>query len=470
MDDIERTGSVTEHLLEVWRRRKWLAIVVCAAVGAVVTGVVTQLPDIYRSTATVLVERRQVAETLVQSTVTGEVETRLQTISQEILSRTRLEKVIRRFGLYSERARRGPLADVADRMRKDIQLDFKGTDLILGARAATIAFTVTYRSRDPEIAAQVANALATSYIEENTKSREQQASAAAAFLKGELASVKERLDAQEQRVKAFRARYVGELPQQMPLNLATLERLNAQLHLTSANQLRAMDRRAQAVKDLADADPSGTAGTPEGTMARIARLRQELIGLRRFSDKYPDVIRAKEELASLERDLAESKAATQSAAATQPAAALPPSTNPAIVRLRAALATADAEIASLKSEEQKLRRDILSYQQRAENAPQRELELQELSRDSERTKDTYGSLLKRYEDAQLAENIEQRHQGEKFRLLDAALPATEPSAPNRPRLMLVGLVVSVGLAALSVVLAEHRDTSFHTLGSLRALV
>jgi uncharacterized protein involved in exopolysaccharide biosynthesis len=248
------------------------------------------------------------------------------------------------------------------------------------------------------------------------------------------------------------------------MNLATLERLNAQIHLSSANQLRALDRRAQILKELAEADIAGGTGGLEGASARIARLKQELIDLRRFSDKYPDVIRAKAELAELERDVAEHRADSPAASPRFSAA------SPAVVRLRASLAAVEGEITALKAEEQRLRADIAAYQRRAENTPARELELQELSRDSEMTKELYASLLKRYEDAQLAESMERRHQGDEFRLLDAALPSTMPAGPSRWTLLVVALVASIGLAGLAVLAAEYLDTSFHTLGSLRGLV
>jgi polysaccharide chain length determinant protein (PEP-CTERM system associated) len=464
MPDLAQRSSGVERLLQVWRRRKWLAIVVFAAVFAAITAAVTRLPDIYRSTATVLVERRQMAETFIRPTITGEVETRLQTISQEILSRARLEKVIARFGLYPGLTSRVRLAAVVDRMRKDIQLESKGTEAI-GGRATTIAFSLSYRGRDPETVALVTNTLASSYVEENSRQREQQASGTAAFLRGQLAEVKARMDMQEQRVREFRARNIGELPQQLGVNLATVERLHAQLHLSSANQLRAMDRRAQLVKELRDVDPSGSAGPSDARTARIVKLKQELLDLRRhFGERYPDVVEAKRNLEALERDLAEDQAKGIAVAPQLPSA------DPSAVRLRAALDAVDAEIAALKADEQKLRSDITAYQRRAESAPQRELELQELSRDNDMTKELYTSLLKRYEDAQLAENMEQRRGGEEFRLLDPALPAMDPVAPNRPRLIVMGLLLSLGLAGLVVMLADQLDTSFHTADNLRAIV
>ena len=451
-----------EQLLEIWSRRKWLGIVVFAAVLTAAGTVVTVLPDIYRSTATVLVERHQVAEAFVKSSVTGELETRLQTISQEILSRARLEGVINRFGLYPDLRERTPLAGIVEKMRRDIQLEIKGVDAVSGR--ATVSFNLSYRGRQPETVARVTNTLASFYVEENTKLRAQQASSTAEFLGTQLAGIKKRLDEQEQRVKDFRTRYVGELPQQLTVNLATLERLHAQLHLNSANQLRATDRLAALEKQLAETDPGGgAAATSDPVVARLAKLKEELRGLRgRFSDKYPDVIRMKADIAALEQELAERK--PDGPPKTAPVA----SADPVVRRLKGALSAVDAEIKSLQAEDLRLRSDIAAYQQRVESAPQREQEFKELSRDYETTKDLYSSLLKRYEDAQLAESMEENQKGEQFRILDPALPEILPAAPNRLRLTLMGLMLALGAAAAVVVLAEQLGGSFHSVSSLRA--
>src|SRR3989475_4088491 len=169
------------------------------------------LPDIYRSTAAVLVERHQVPETFVRSSVTGELETRLQTISQEILSRARLEDLITRFGLYQDLRDRVPVEAVVEKMRRDIRLELKGVEQQMSGRSATVAFNLSYRGRDPERVAAVTNTLASFYVEENSKLRERQASQTTRFLKDQLAEARTRLDAQEARVRDFRARHAGEL-------------------------------------------------------------------------------------------------------------------------------------------------------------------------------------------------------------------------------------------------------------------
>ena len=440
-------GTVLEVGLEMWNRRQWLAVVVFALTLAGTASIATFLPDIYRSTATVLVERHQVPETFVRSSVTGELETRLQTISQEILSRARLEDLITRFGLYPDLRDRLPVEAVVEKMRRDIQLELKGVEQQMSGRNATVAFNLRYRGRDPETVAKVTNTLASFYVEENSKARERQASQTAQFLKDQLADTKKRLDGQEARVRDFRTRHAGELPQQMTVNLATLERLQAQLHLNSSNQLHARDQRAALMKLLAESDPAGAVGSPDTATAKLAKLKQELVTLRtQFSEKYPEVIRVQSEIAALEREFGD----------------------PAAPPWKAALGEIDAEITSLKAEEQRLRRDINTYQHRVENATQREQEFQELSRDFETTKELYSSMLKRYEDAQLAESMEHSRQGEEFRLLDPAIPAKQPLAPNRIRLILVGVLLSLGAAVVAAVLAERLDTAFHTFDDLRS--
>src|SRR5438034_576350 len=469
----DETRKDLDGVLAVWSRRKWLAILAFAAPMAAAASLITFLPNLDRSTATVLVDRQQIPETFVRSTVTSALETRLQTISQEILSRSRLEALISRFGLYADLRTQAPSEEVIKRMRGDIKLELKGIEL-KGASQATVAFTISYQGGEPGTVALVTNTLASFYIEENLKARERQATGTAEFLKVQLGETKKRLDEQEQRVSAFKRRYMGELPQQMETNLTTLERLHAQLRLNADNQTRAAERRQVLSSQLAEAEsilssppgmPGGPAAPPESPELRLTRLKEELTKLRtQFSEKYPDVILLAAEVAALERKLADAK--SRDAAGEKPAAPQP--ATPYVLRLKEALSEAEADIKILKSEEGRLRDGIAAYQARVENVPRREQEFKELSRDYEGTRELYQSLSKRFEEAQLAESMEQRQKGEQFRVLDPAVPNPEPAAPNRVRLLVMALVGSLGLAAGAVALVEKADTSFHTLDELRA--
>ena len=463
MADEARKGAGFELIWAVWNRRKWLAILLVAAPFSAVVSLATSLPNIYRSTATVLVERQQVPEAFVRSTVTSELETRLYTISQDSLSRSRLEDLIIRFGLYPDLRGRASREALVQRMRSDIQLVPKGVEQ-RGRDGMTIAFTLSYRGRNPQTVALVTNALASFYIEENLKVRERQTTGTTEFLRVQLQGVKERLEEEERRTSEYKKRYIGELPQQMQANLATLEALNLQLRLNSDNQARAEERRQTLAKQLAETDLLGPTGGPGATAARIARLRQELMELRmRFSDRYPDVILMKLEIAALERELAETKPDGMREEKKPP----PPAT-PHVLQLRQNLSQLEEGIKDLKREEKRLREAIATYGRRVEESPRREQELQDLFRGYEEKKEQYRSLLKRYDEAQLAESLEQRQKGEQLRILDPAIPSGQPAAPNRLRLILMGFVFSLGLAAGAVVLAEQLDTSFHTVDDLRA--
>lgn len=447
-------ASGLEVARAMWRRRKLLAILVFTGSLAGALTIAASLPGIYRSAATVLVERQQVSETFVRPSVTGELETRLQTISQEVLSRARLEALIDRFGLYPELRRRASREAAIERARRDIQVELKGVEQAWG-RGPTIAFTVSFRGRDPDTVARVANALASFYVEQNLKIRERQATDTAQFLSVQLQETQRRLDEEERRISEFKRRHLGELPEQVAVNLAALERMNTQLALNNDSQRRAIERRAALARPLAGGESSRAAGDEDIPAARLARLRLELAQMQRlYSEKYPDVIRLKAEIAATEQQLAE-------AGPSAPG-------EPAVPGLRKSLSDLDAEISALKTEEQRLRRTMTAYQRRLEAAPEREQELQEMSRDYRTTKELYDSMLKRYQDAQVAQDMERRQSGEEFRLLDPAIPAGGPSAPNRNRLVLLGALFSIGAAAAAAVLAERLDTSFHTVDDLRA--
>ena len=498
-DAVSQQTSPLELLAQVWGRRKWLALLTFLPLATIVVCVVVFLPHLYQSTAIVLVERQQVPEDFVRSTVTSAVETRLQTITQEILSRSRLEQLISRFGLYPDLRRRVSPEELIERMRKDIQLDLRSAEVKGTERRATIAFALRYRGSDPQTVAVVTNTLASFYIEENLKVRERQAASTSEFLRIQLEQVKAKLDQQEKQVSEFKKRYAGELPQENEVNLATLERLNTQLRLNTDNQARVLERRAILDRQMAEMMPateragagndaasavssSGRYAAPDPAAVRLARLRQELAELKtRFSDRYPDVIRLKAEIADAEKELGEAKSSRAAALAAggsdsatgDTSVARPPmrplaTPDPFFLRLRQAIDEAEAEGKILKAEEGRLRTTIQSYQQRVQSTPLREQQYKELARDYDSTRELYASLLKRFAESQIAESLEQRQKGEQFRVIEGALPADKPIAPDRGRLLAVGLALAVGVAAGLVLLMEHLDTGFHSLDALRA--
>jgi len=206
--------------------------------------------------------------------------------------------------------------------------------------------------------------------------------------------------------------------------------------------------------------------------------------LTRYSPRYPDVIQLQSDIEALERQVQDAARERQAAearaaeakrqkdaadAASKAKEEKPVGRDPYVVQMEEALNQLQVEITALKEEEAKLRADMATYQQRVDNTPRRDLEFQELSRDYGSTRELYNTLLKRYEEAQLSENLEQRQKGEQFRILEPAVAGTAPVAPNRPRLLLAGIGLALGLAVGLVILAEQLDSSFHSVDELRAI-
>jgi polysaccharide chain length determinant protein (PEP-CTERM system associated) len=433
-------------LSAVWARRKYLALGVLAATLAAGLTIALAIPGIYRSTATVLVARPEMTTPSVRSPLTGELEARLNRIGEEILSRSRLEALLDRFDIYGPNAKTDLEATIT-RLRRDIRVDTKAVDLGTQGRGST------FRGRDPETVARVTNELAAYYVAENSTIRERRAAEAVQDVKREVDDAQKRLDEQDRRTNEFKRRNMGQLPEQVAANLAMLERLNAQVALNNHNQVVAMERRT-AFRRHPDADLQAASTPEEALTMRLHQLNTDLVKLQRqYSDKYPDVINTKREIETTKRQLAElgptpTKASTASAKPTRD--------------------PADTDIAALKAEDERLRRMITAYQSRVEMAPEREQELQQLSRDYRATREMYDTVLKRYHDAQAAVDVERRRAGEEFQILEKAVPAREPWAPNRAKLILLGVVLACAVTGAAVMLAEQLDTSFHGVDDLRS--
>jgi polysaccharide chain length determinant protein (PEP-CTERM system associated) len=459
LDDAEATprGASLDRIRAVWTRRKWLGIIVFVLPLAAAISATMALPDLYQSTALVLVERQQLPEAFVRPTVTSDIEARFRIMSQEILSRSRLEALVTRVGLYPDLNQATAKEEAVQRLRRDILLDLRVADPTRPG-SNTTTFTLSYRGADPQTVALVTNTLASFYIEENLQARERQATGTSEFLSVQLQDAKKRLDEQEARMGDLQRRYMGELPQQLQSNLAGLESMNQQLRMNTDTQIRLAERRDQLAAQLAAARAESGDETDE---MRLARLKKELTMLRiRYTDLWPDIIRIKDEIARLEKQIAEPKPKVEVKAPVVP--------TPQVLRAQEALQNAETELKLARADEQRLKRSIQTYQTRLDNAPLREQAYLDATRDYQSTKEHYQTLAKRYEESRLGESMEQRQKGEQFRILDSAVPSSTPTAPRRFRLLFASLAVSLVLGGGAMVLAELLDTSFHSTADLRA--
>jgi len=468
--------SLAVRVFDILRRRRLLAFVTFAAVLAATVSFAIYLPDIYQGQALVLIER-PIDENIVRATdsAPGELESRLHIIKQEILSRDRALALINRFHLYPKVLTHGAIDDALNQMRSDVEVNPSGPEQVSG-KVKTVSFTLKYTGDSAKTAADVTNAIASFYVEQNESMRSDSALGTLKFLREQLAEAKAQLDRQDSMITQYTTKYTGQLPQQIGMNLATLERMNTQLRLNGEQQIRLIEQREKLFDGLQDPTNVARAENPDASPEMIERLKQieklrgDLGQLQtKFTSKHPDVVRLQEQIADLEQQqkqdeaaLVNKRQALQAAAAASTAAA-----EDAKAPRRKTIESIDAEIAKLRDEEKVVRGTIASFEQRLEGAPEREQEFSLVTRDRQVAKDLYDSMLKRYDEAQLAASVETDRQGERFRVLEGALPPEGPTGPNRIRLILMGILLALAAAVAMVLTAEQFDVSFHGVDELR---
>jgi polysaccharide chain length determinant protein (PEP-CTERM system associated) len=446
-----QVGSVDLNaVLALVRRRLWFAVAVGSFVFVVLACLAFFLPKVYSASALLLIEGRELSSDFIRSPGNMSVETRLGTISQEVLSNARLEKLVTDFHLDRRRSPRS-LEDTIERVRKAIQID-----VTEGGREGTIAFAISFSGADPQKVTDITNALASFYVERNAMLHEQQASGVANALQAEADRMKQRLEEQERQIQQYKDRYMGELPEQLDANSKAADRLHDRLQALTDEVARKRDRRTilAGQATIEGAAPNGGPSALDALTDRISTLRQELVDLRtRYSEKYPDVEQTKRELEALEERLKfRSKRAIGESSGEQRHVA--PGRGGAITQLQ----ELDIEIARMERERKTLQQRLNEYQKRIDNTSKRELGLQSLTRDYNALREKYASLVGRQEEAKLAS----RQKGEQFRILDPATYPTSPLGPRRFRLLLVALVLGLGAALGSVIAWEKFiDTSFH---------
>jgi protein tyrosine kinase modulator len=415
---------------DIWHRRRWIGILAFGAVLACGLSATLSLPNLYRASTKVLVDNQEISETFVRQSVTAELETRIQTIYQQVTSRERLTDLINRLNLYPEERRHQPFEQVVDRMRRDVNLQLQGLEA--NGRNATVAFTVSYSGRDPRQTAIVANTLAGYFVDENAAGRKRQAARTAEFLNQQAEQLKAELDQHDNRTSDYIRRHNSDLPQQLGANESALARLSSRLQLNGDLQLRQIERRERIQREIAEATTGPVTADTRQAEAELSRLKGDLAAMKnRYSDRYPEVARLSAEVASREAQLA------------------------------AALADVDAQLQTLRAEEGTLRKEIGSYESRVASTPSRAMELERLARGYDTSRERYQSLMKAYEDAKVAASLEQNQGAEEFRVLDPAVPPRDPIAPNRVWLLMIGIVGALVAAVAAIVVVEKLDNSFH---------
>lgn len=448
-------------------RGKWIILAPAILTSVVAATYLRYVPDLYRAETTILVVAQRVPNDIVRTTVTSNVQDRLRSISQQILSRTRLEPIVLDLNLYPELRQRLPMEDVITRMRDDVTVQTIRGD----------AFMVAYRSESPVLAQEVAGRLASLFIEENLRDREVQAEATSQFLESQLDEARQKLIEHEKRLESFRLRNAGQLPQQVGNNFQAVQTLNLEAQGLSDSLDRDRDRRAVLERSLADLaalsnvdlatdptriDPSEPPPPPGSAAAELAKAQEALRALKlRLTPEHPDVMRGERIVAELERKARAEREAAAAAAAgsasTSRGAVGISATERRARDYREELATLTKQIATKEERLTQVQSQIAQYRSRIESVPVLESELTELMRDYDTLQRTYQSLLAKRQEAQIASNVERRQIGEQFRVLDPARRPERPFSPNRPVVQAAGTLLGMAIGIGIIVLIELRD-------------
>ena len=438
--------SLSQELLsyvEVPIRRPLQVLLPLLAVVAIALVLAFKLPRLYRTATLILVEQQQVPKSFVQTTEnTGRP--RLQTIRQEILSRTRLEQVINELNPYPERVGLAPVTDIIETMRRAVTINVRGED----------AFTIEYVHRSPSVAQGVANRLAGLFIEETMRAREEQRESAVSFIETQLQEARRELELKEQALRQYKEARMGSLPEQTGSNLATLQRLQLQQQTLATSLQSARQRLTLLEQGSVVATPS--AGPVRYESSELSTLRARLAELQeRYTNEHPDIQTVRARIARLEGS---TPRPPDSGSETAP-----------VGRSSPLLDQARLEVKDLEQKNADVEKRIQVFQQRVENTPRSEQELANLTRDHQLLQQNYLQLLNKKIDAQMAERLEQRWKGEQFRVLDPAFLPEEPYSPNRRLIALIGLVVGLLAGFATAFISEFLDSSVKGVKDLDVL-
>lgn len=446
-------------------RRQWVPIVVLALVGGPLAyGVSKFLPSRYKSQTLVLVEQPTVPTKLVEPVVTTDISQRLATMQQQILSRTRLEPVIREFGLYASEINQVPMEDLVGRLQKAI--DVTPVQPMAETRTQQLpGFYIGVTLDNARTAQAVCTSVTSMFIEENLRLRQQHSEDTTQFLDQQLAEAKVRLDEQDGKLAAFKSHYLGSLPDEEQTNLNLLMGLTSQLDAATQALARAQQDKAftesMLTQQLTAWEASKTGRNPETIEQQLAILQTQLAALQaRYTDDYPDVIKTKSDIEALKKKIAEGeKTKNESASNKTPALSVEPAQ---ISQLRAQLHMQEQVISEKTREQEQVKKQIGVYQERVQSSPAVEQQYKELTRGYQTALDSYNDLQKKRDQSAMATDLERRQEGEQFRVLDPANLPDKPSFPNRPLFGLAGLGGGLAIGLGIAFLREMRDSSLRT--------
>ena len=459
-------GVQVIDLLGLARRRGKLIAMVAGSVILATFWISMALPNLYTSSAMILVEPQSVDENLVNSGVRqSDLNERLGIMTAEILSRSRLSAIIEKFELYRNESGSMQRSEIIELMRSYISVDPVLSELEGGARKKDLVFStfrITFRHENKYVAAQVAQEIANSFIDANIESRTEITGKSLSFMRDEIGSLSGSLAVVEKSISAVKAESAGSLPEEFAGNQRLLQFAMADLRdaqrILSGAESDASYWKAQALT-ASTMSGGGDQNSPSYRLQSLELQRGSLLA-KGFTKKHPDVVQADAEIALLQSQLA------GGAAGEGDEDVAPKSVGEQ--NARSEQGRAELRAKSAQEDIDRLRVSIAEVERRIGGTAVVAEKLDALSRQYDHLSHSYQDFSNRLQQASVQADLERRQLGEKFRILETAEPAPEPSSPHRILLLSLATIMGLALGGGIGLISEVADSSVHTSNELQA--
>jgi polysaccharide chain length determinant protein (PEP-CTERM system associated) len=448
-----------EDFADIFRRRYLLILIVAILFLGVGIGVTHIIPPKYQSQTLILIEQQKVPEDYVKPVVEEDLSARLASMKEQILSRSRIEPIIRQYNLFASGK-----ADMDTRvglMQKAIGIK----PIPPGQSGGIPGFYITFEAKDAHTAQKICGDITSIFVSENLTARQESAEGTTAFLKQQLDDSKKSLDEQDAKLAVFQQKYFGKLPDQQQSNASSLQSLTSQLDAVTQNMNRQQQEVtflqamvAQQTRESQNGEPAAAAAVSDERKIQLRALQQQKQALlAQYTPDHPDVVEVNRKIADLQAEIARSASEPAPVAVSAPTVARPDS--PQAQQLKAQLRAAQQAMVDARSAQAGIQARIREYESRIESSPQVEQEYKQITRDHDTALEFYNSLLKKMNESSMATALEQRQQGEQFRIMDAPNLPDDPIFPNRRKFAAGGLAAGLFFGLLLAGWLEYRDTS-----------
>jgi len=462
MDEEGEVKSLADYL-QIVRRRKYLIVLPMLLLLILSVVVALILPPVYRSEATVLIEQQHIPTDLVQSTVVSLAEERIRQIEQKIMTINNVNKIIEKYGLYVDQRSEMSDTELAEEFRANSELTLVSADVISGGRGkkATLAFKISFSHKKPEIAQKVTNEIVTLYLDENIKNRTARALETTTFLDEEAGKFKLEIQKIENKIAEYKEKYSDSLPELLSVNVASINRVENELQQLSLQEKMLNERRVSLRTQLAITSPTAVtfdnarSNVPE-TFAALEAQYQFLLD--KYSVKHPDVKAIKRKIDKFDKSTDSS-----------PVVEMGGITNPVYLQLKSEMDIAAIELQNIQSQRKKLGAILEQLETRVSQTHQVERGYYDLMRDLENHRAKYKELKSKALEARLSQTLEEEQKAEKFSLLEPARVPNKPEKPNRLKILMMGLALSVGVGFGAGFGAEILDGSIRGYRALEQI-